>query len=285
MINNVGLNLRRELFRLLINLLRSFERLIGNVFQGVGESLLLVGAATETIASSTAGIAEDTVRVVEDFAGVLSDVFAPNRHRLQFDEYATETTMNLNSKKIHDKDDLLSTSFVHYGKQDDVTFPPGHSETQFDRQEGIMLGLKQQVKMLFEETILFLNFIFSDVEGVPSIAHQLLGTLVLLYIVSIYMTNSRKGMATEAEENVNPQDGNQINHNNIQYERNSDEEIRHRRTNASICLRSLKRLYQWATRLFFRTIFSRSTILLTIYLSAFMLISRDSRLRTEEIRR
>mmetsp|Transcript_16402 Transcript_16402/g.25588 ORF Transcript_16402/g.25588 Transcript_16402/m.25588 type:complete len:931 (+) Transcript_16402:87-2879(+) len=152
-------------------------KLVGNIVRGLGDSIVLAGAATETVASSSAGVAEDAVRVFESLAHSLSTTFSPEKRVLtDFDIFDD------NSLPQELSDD--SSGYISYGMKSHS--PSSHVATDDagdNRTSWYLANLQNAVKK-------FITYIMADTEGVPSAAPQLLGVIVILYLLTFVVLNS-----------------------------------------------------------------------------------------------
>mmetsp|Transcript_54298 Transcript_54298/g.65490 ORF Transcript_54298/g.65490 Transcript_54298/m.65490 type:complete len:933 (-) Transcript_54298:226-3024(-) len=197
-------------------------RLLGNVVRGLGESIILAGGATETLTSSTASVAETSMRVVEDFANSLSAVFSmkesssssfssqqksggrsggqsgKSRKRL----FNGENYGGINAKKPYGVDyvstEESSASYISFGsKPKQETFgrqrqqkhEPSSSDPTSPTNENINLVMTY-MKTIRSQAVQYFQILFSDVEGVPSMAPEFLVVLFVCYISTVLSLSS-----------------------------------------------------------------------------------------------
>lgn len=155
-------------------------RLVGKVVRGVGDSLLLVGGATETLASSTIGLAEDSVRIFEDIAGSLAAALRPKDPNKPSRVKPKVVVTN----DAEDANDSSTNSFFSFGTTDqsvheDETLTLERPIENYD-------SLADIFEYYQHRTIDFLEFISDDINGVPSLAPEIFGILGVCYLACVY---------------------------------------------------------------------------------------------------
>eukprot|EP00978_Attheya_sp_CCMP212_P013788 scaffold34752_cov52-Attheya_sp.AAC.1 len=170
-------------------------RLVGSLVGGVGDTLILAGAATESIASSTAYVAEDAVRVMEDILGSLSSVFKINpgsQHTKKRPIHRRKRAKDL--REFHDvranvemdeTDEI--PSYITIGKymdtDEEAKSQPDLSQDDWLVTDNYVFILGSAVKF---HVLQFSDFIFAECEGVPSFAPELLGVMILCYLAALW---------------------------------------------------------------------------------------------------
>jgi hypothetical protein len=183
---------------------------------GVGDTLLLAGAATESIASSTAYVAEDAVRVMEDILGSLSSMFKINpgsQHSKKRPIHRRKRSKDL--REFHDNvsanTELDGTndipSYITIGKymdtDEEAKSQPDLSQNNWPVMDNCVLILCSAVKF---HLLQFSAFIFAECEGVPSFAPELFGVMILCYLAALWTLRTtshsqHKGKEVPAQTN------------------------------------------------------------------------------------
>ena len=174
----------------------SLCRLIGSVFRGLGDSLLLVGAATETIASSTTGVAEDAVRIVEDLAGSVSFALSPNGGARQ----RIKTNIKFDPHRFEEPDDEEGAEpplFVTFGSYADPdSFHDSGSPESSDNERRVHGTDGFTIPMLelgLQTLWKFVKFLAAETQSVPSFAGELLGVIILCYFAALWQISAAAG--------------------------------------------------------------------------------------------
>lgn len=184
-------------------------RLISSVVRGIGNSIVVAGAASESLTASTASVAEDTVRIVEEFAKSIADAFHVEEN------YDKGSTRPLSEYSMEDKTwetvedwkELKSSSkntggsFVYYGTDDDeVNNPIAESESSAHLSSPTVMELLSAGDSVFwtlfhfirEKTLMEFYFATEPTEGVSALATDLLGVLFICFISSILLLKQKR---------------------------------------------------------------------------------------------
>jgi hypothetical protein len=179
-------------------------RLVGNILGGVGESIVATGMATEEYGSATVGIAEDAVRILEDFAGSLAAGFVHRKkskvrlrriRQLLSRSSGSSMPENSNGEKKEQDDDESTFLFMgtHPGTCDEPEKVAAPYSTQLP---AALVRLWDQPSIEAVETITVIlgtqlvhlgEFVMQDVEGVSSMATELMVIMALLFLVSLLL--------------------------------------------------------------------------------------------------
>ena len=117
--------------------------------RGLGDSLVLVGGATESLASSTVGLAEDSVRMFEDVAGSIAASLIPMDPK-------TPMKVKLKEGTIVEEDDDPgpgANSLFSFGSNDDQEFLFG-TNTSMKTGDGL-INILERYQVHFIELIVF----------------------------------------------------------------------------------------------------------------------------------
>lgn len=152
-------------------------RLVGNVVRGLGDSLVLVGGATESLASSTVGLAEDSVRMFEDVAGSIAASLIPMDPK-------TPMKVKLKEGTIVEEDDDPgpgTNSLFSFGSNDDQEYLFGTNTPM--KTGNVLINILERYQAHFIE---FIVFVFDEIHGVPSLAPEIFGILGICYFTCLY---------------------------------------------------------------------------------------------------
>jgi hypothetical protein len=177
--------------------------LAGNILGGVGESIVATGMATEAYGSATVGIAEDAVRILEDFAGSLAAGFLHRkikskvrlrriRQLLSRRSIPENSNGEIKDQDNNDDDESFLLLGTHPGTCDEPEVAAPYS-TQLP---AALVRLWRKPSIEVVETITVIlgtqllalgEFVMQDVEGVSSMATELMVIMTLLFLVSLLL--------------------------------------------------------------------------------------------------
>jgi hypothetical protein len=166
---------------LTVDLIRRIDysfRLVGKVVRGVGDSLLLVGGATETLASSTIGLAEDSVRIFEDIAGSLAAALRPKDPNKPIRAKPKVVT----TVDADDTNDSSTNSFFSFGTTDQSVHGDEAPEGPIENYD----SLADIFEYYQRRAVDFLVFVSEEINGVPSLAAEIFGILGVCYVACVY---------------------------------------------------------------------------------------------------
>ena len=140
---------------------------------------MLAGAATETVASSSAGVAEDLVRVFEGLAHSLQGAISPidRKHVLTDSDIFDDESL---PQKMQDD----PSGYITYGLKSLSPLSPVATDEAGD------CGTLLYFANIKNAITIFITYIMADTEGVPSAAPQLLGVIVILYLLTFMILGS-----------------------------------------------------------------------------------------------
>ena len=177
-------------------------QLAGNILGGVGESIVGLGLGTEAYGSATVGIAEDAVRILEDFAGSVAAGFLHRkkskvrlRRIRQLLSRSNSIPENSPGEK-NEQDDNDDKSFLlmgaHPGTSDESDVAAPYS-TQLPAALARLwnqpsIKAVQIIAVIIGTQLLDLvEFVMQDVEGLSSMATELMVVMTLLFLVSLLL--------------------------------------------------------------------------------------------------
>lgn len=250
-------------------------RLMGNVVRGLGDSIVLVGAATESLASSTVGLAEDSVRIFEDIAGSIAATLKPKDPNRPIKVKPKE------NKIVHDDATVTQSthSFFSFGSNEHI-FQENESPfspTVDDTYDSVVDLLDHYQLHVIE----FFTFVLKEINGIPSLAPEIFAILGICYIACLYwMSRTKYERTIEAYIHVPRLPAPSL---------RRDIPIHPpklsllRRT--SIILSSTCRAFLFLLVFLFRVIFDRRTALLFLFIFAWAYLSWASQIRSFAIQR
>lgn len=259
---------------------------------------MLAGEATETIASSTTGVAENVVRLVEDFAGTISSATSPNER----EQRQVMAKVRIDSTRHKEKDVGADTTYVTFGSyaapsfaRDEEPLSPVSSQWQkvhFDEE-----SLIDVVEFVLQEFGKLVEFALADTQGVPSFAGELLGVIIFCYLAALWVVSSSYSASRRRDVPDRPGQIIHITHAtgddqmSLLSQELSDSESTERQAKIGCCSWLVAiLLLPFRTFLFLLSvarcaIFNRMTLLLVLYMTAWMYLCRSSQLRSWSIQR
>eukprot|EP00797_Seminavis_robusta_P014526 Sro219_g090320.2 (891) ;mRNA; f:14041-16964 len=186
-------------------------RLLGNVFDGLGETMLIAGVAAESLASSTAGVAEETVRIIEDLAGTISIAISlRGEHRNKKKNDKNEESP-LSNQQQHNKRTPVFLSFGTYPDNE------GTFLSEDEKRARLLVQLQAQwmkeptihhswelIELLREDIATFGRNVSADVEGVPSMTTELAAALLLCHLLAVVVLYRRPSKGEGVGESKAP---------------------------------------------------------------------------------
>lgn len=149
-------------------------KLLGNVVQEFGDMLLFTGAATESIGSLTASVAEDSMRLLEDLAESIAD----------------SRSSKPQERKI----------LVRPIRQSAVPVKPTvsyGSHEPSDDTEGTAEEMEYVHSTMSQTLLSMLGFLTQDTGGVPSQAPELFVVFALCYIATVLTFGGKQGTISQ----------------------------------------------------------------------------------------
>lgn len=154
--------------------------------RGLGDSIVLVGAATESLASSTVGLAEDSVRIFEDIAGSIAAALKPKDPNRPIKVKPKE------NKITHDDATITQAthSFLSFGSNENIF---QEDESPFgptvDNTNGNVVDILNHYQL---HVIEFFIFVLSEINGIPSLAPEIFAILGICYVACLYWISRAK---------------------------------------------------------------------------------------------
>jgi len=272
------------------------RRLVGSVIRGVGDIMLLAGEATETIASSTTGVAENVIRIGEDFAGSLSSSLSPKERGKR----SVKAKVKIDSIRHKEPDIGPDAPFVTFGSyaasSADKEEEPQTSASDNNRHARIdEESLVDIVEKGMQEFWQLVEFAMAETQGIPSFALELLGVMLLCYLATLWAISSSLAPYRRGEREDNSIHVTLL---------TSDDDISELSDPHDGSVRRRKRHAKWSCCSWFigiiflpfrtfllllsmarRTICNKMTLLLVLYVGAWMYLCRASQLRSSSIQR
>mmetsp|Transcript_10908 Transcript_10908/g.26895 ORF Transcript_10908/g.26895 Transcript_10908/m.26895 type:complete len:1052 (+) Transcript_10908:143-3298(+) len=181
-------------------------RLIGDAIEQVADSLLFAGSATERVAFAAAGAAEGTVRIVEDIASSLSDMFSKE---VQRGSKEVRNPPHIESSPMIDEELELNVADRGAVTVNDTSNDTEQISWATQSDESGDDALLDLVGIVSSWVIHNIDIIIAQTEGVPSLAAETLGVLLLCFLISILLLSPKKSVACPTSPTKTTKEGSQ----------------------------------------------------------------------------
>lgn len=161
-------------------------RLIGDAIEQIADSLLLAGSATEHVAFAATGAAEGTLRIMESSLTRISDVFSKEGRRGSNKlSSAVEMESSIDIDELaSDSEDVSPFEVTTFTPEADISSQDLANETFSIEVQNLMHSFSSLVAQNVDQIV-------ADTAGVHSIAMEMLGVLILCFILSVFLLRSK----------------------------------------------------------------------------------------------